>query len=484
MIIQNANEKYDTRFNTMLCFSDWRFSAAALGLIKYFKNYGIDYSTKLNDREDLLLYNREDILISENEDRYYSFVEKEFKDKIYNSKIFEYLDRESLSEDEKKELNSLLKQNSILSKVFKGQKYSKENIDNLKRILSDNRIQIIRETYRNGKATYSNFCNKNSLEKESVGICRVIGYYVDIGKKRKSLGFNWDYNKFVSEDFPEFDYIPFAFTKTRESFFINNNSSAENLYNANRILYNKIKNDVKDNKENSNPRKALFLAESLSSEFLDYQVEVILKDREKDYFETIFVRDKAIDIFKEISKMKDDNVIKAITNPCKYGNSSYLNMTNIVVDSILNNIKLDFILDKLLKDRNNHGYLISQLIRINEILYLGVENMDKNIMFAKSTAEKVVNKFIEDNKQKKITSYRNKLISSLSFKDYDRFKTILLQLSSYSGVTFDFAYNLFDDFEKNKNIAYAFVNALTENKSNENNNRNDEGKKIGGENEK
>ena len=99
-------------------------------------------------------------------------------------------------------------------------------------------------------------------------------------------------------------------------------------------------------------------------------------------------------------------------------------------------------------------------------------------------SRKETNKFIEDNKQKKITSYRNKLISSLSFKDYDRFKTILLQLSSYSGVTFDFAYNLFDDFEKNKNIAYAFVNALTENKSNENNNRNDEGKKIGGENEK
>ena len=472
MIIEKANEKYDTKFNTLLYFSDWRFSAAALGMIKYFKYNGIDYSTNLNGRDDLLLYNKEDILLDKNEERYYNCVEKDFSDKIYTNKIYEYLDRENLSDDEEKELNKLMKYNKILQSVFKGQKYSKDNIDNLKNILSENRIDIIRETYRNGKATYSNFSNSYYLGKDSGNICRLNGYYVDLGKKKKSLGFNWDFNKFITNDYPEFDYIPFAFTKTREAFFINNNSSADNLYNANRILSNKIAGNILINSENENPRKDLFLSKSLSSSFINYQVEIIIKDREKDYFETMYVRDKAIDIFKKISSFKDENIIKAITNPCKYGSSSYLDITTLVVDSILNNIKLDFLLDKLLKDRNNHSYLISQLIRINEIIYLGVKDMDKNIMFAKNAAEEVVKKFEEEKKENKITSYRNKLISSLTFKDYDRFKTILLQLSSYSGITFDFAYKLYDDFEENKNIAYAFMNALAKKE------KYDESKKI------
>jgi len=50
------------------------------------------------------------------------------------------------------------------------------------------------------------------------------------------------------------------------------------------------------------------------------------------------------------------------------------------------------------------------------------------------------------------------------FKDYDRCCQILLQLSNYSGVTFDFVYNLFEDFDKNKDVIYTFINALTSKK--------------------
>lgn len=73
--------------------------------------------------------------------------------------------------------------------------------------------------------------------------------------------------------------------------------------------------------------------------------------------------------------------------------------------------------------------------------------------------------------ENKLESYRQKLTSSIIFKDYDRVCQILLQLSSYSDVYFSFADELFMDFEQNKDIAYTFINALGKsNKFNENTN--------------
>ena len=63
----------------------------------------------------------------------------------------------------------------------------------------------------------------------------------------------------------------------------------------------------------------------------------------------------------------------------------------------------------------------------------------------------------------KLDSYRQKWTSSIIFKDYDRVCQILLQLSNYSGVEFSFVYDLFDDFEANKDLAYTFINALSKN---------------------
>ena len=68
-----------------------------------------------------------------------------------------------------------------------------------------------------------------------------------------------------------------------------------------------------------------------------------------------------------------------------------------------------------------------------------------------------VNKKLEKNK---VESYKNKLLGSIMFKDYDRVCTILMKLSMYSKVQFSFAYSLFDNFEDNKNIIYTFINTL------------------------
>lgn len=458
MIIRDVDKQYSEIFDSVLFLTDWRFSAAATGLVRYFEKNSIPYSTNWMNREDVLLYNLHDILIGDNEERYYSFVEYHFSDRIYNKQIQLLLEENTLTDDKSKELKELLKYNVIMKKVFKDLSFDGTNQQELLKTLQDNRIDIIRETYRHGKSTYANFCNTNALERDSLEICRIVGYDVDLGKKKKSLGFNWDYKTYVSNDFPEFDYIPFAFSRTREAFFINNNSSVKELVEANRIIDNKRF----INENSKNPREIFFTTMSSSTDFLNFEVEIISKKRENDFFETMFVRKPALQIFERINSISDENITRAISFPCRYGRDEYLPILDIVVNDILNVVHLDHLIDQLLKDRNDHHYLIAQLIRINTFIYGGDESMDKNIMFSKTAAENVVKEFKNRNSANKISSYRNKLISSLTFKDYDRFKTILLQLSAYSGVEFGFAYRLFDDFESNKNIAYAFTNALVD----------------------
>ena len=38
---------------------------------------------------------------------------------------------------------------------------------------------------------------------------------------------------------------------------------------------------------------------------------------------------------------------------------------------------------------------------------------------------------------------------------------ILAQLSNYTDIQFDFVYDLFENFEDNKELAYTFANAMT-----------------------
>ena len=43
---------------------------------------------------------------------------------------------------------------------------------------------------------------------------------------------------------------------------------------------------------------------------------------------------------------------------------------------------------------------------------------------------------------------------------------ILLQLSNYSDIEFRFVYDLYDNFEDNKDLAYTFINALSKKTNN------------------
>ena len=71
--------------------------------------------------------------------------------------------------------------------------------------------------------------------------------------------------------------------------------------------------------------------------------------------------------------------------------------------------------------------------------------------------EKVAER-LPENKRK---SYRQRLTSSLALKDYSAFLDILAQLSNYTDIQFDFVYDLFENFEDNKELAYTFANAMT-----------------------
>ena len=82
--------------------------------------------------------------------------------------------------------------------------------------------------------------------------------------------------------------------------------------------------------------------------------------------------------------------------------------------------------------------------------------------YAQATAKKVVDKLKQKKVKNKINSYRQKLISALCFNDQDKFYDILMNMAAYLDMSFDFAYDLFDDFDKNKNVAYAFINALND----------------------
>jgi len=428
------NEKFDTRMET----SDWRHSASIVGIKKYFDylaNRGYELETDLYKiDDDIILYNSKYIT----EERYLLFAEYYFEDAMHHRIIEQTLNNNEFTDEQIKLVNDKLKANAIMEKVLKGVKFTGENKESILQTIDENRLLLIKETYRRGRSLYENFSNTNSLFKETGKICRIKNYNIDVGKKSKSISYNWDFKTYKSDDMKEFDFIPFAFSKSYEAFFINNNYSIKELYNTNNLISN-----------SDNPRSTLFDDLKNSANFIDFDVEVIVKNRASDYFETMYIRKGAIKIFEEVKNYK------AIKMKYKVNDNYYIDFEKEVTNRILNNIKLDSLIETLLKAKSNYSYNIRTLIDINTLIY-GGNKMDDKMKSAYASAKRVIGKMEEN----KVNSYKQKLISAITFKDYERFCEILLQLSSYSGIVFGFAYDLFENFEENKNIAYTFVNAL------------------------
>jgi CRISPR-associated protein Cst1 len=424
--------------------SDWRWGASIVGLSKYFDYHNINY--KVDD--EYIEFDESTV----DKEKYLHFVEYYFSNRMHHKIIEELLELDTLSDEQIKLVNEKLAGNSIMKKVMGKIKYHSNNKNEILQLISESRSEIVKNTFREGKALYANFCNKGNLFEDKGSTCRLIGYYVDKGRKMQALSFGTDKNTFVYQDSKYFDFIPFGFSKTRESFFVNNNFTVKQLINSN-------KTDLLID-ENVKVSNLLYRVKD-AAVYIDYDVEVIKKDRDLDHYETVFVRKKAIEIFKQL----DSDTLEILKKACNGKKSdkaqdNWINAEKIVTNSILNNIKLDNLIENLFKAYNNHKFLLLHLIKINQLIYGEENKMKANHRKAYEAALEVQKVLVT--KKNKIRSYEQRLISAISLKDNDKVKEILLHLSAYTQVRMDFLIDVFEDFEGSKNLVYTFINTLGE----------------------
>lgn len=449
----------------MVCLEpfDWRYSAAIVGLRKYLEWLGVEESD-LTITEESLEYNKKYF----NRRDFLKFAEFYFKNEMHHIAIEEILEEENPSQTQIAYVNEKMKANKILKDLFKKIKFDGQNQAEIKKIINENREEIIYKTFQNKSNLYKNYCNPNQLFKDRQECCRLNGYYVDMPKKGKSISYAFDKLNYVGNDIPEFDFIPFAFSGGREKFFINDNFNLNYLQKTNdRWAYN-VKLQKADSKMNT---KKIFVDCIIRSyDLLKSDIEIIVKNPEHEYFETLYLRKESLRILKN---MKPYYKVFGFDKECQ------LDILNEVFNSVINFTLLDDTINELLKKSKDgkKSYVISKLLKINIEIKKGAESMEemkKSMKIAYACAKQIVHKR-DGNKlrisETKLKSYCTKLTNAIILDDYDQFQKILINLSNYAEVPLGFAYDLFEDFEKNKEIAYTFVNGL-----NRYENNNQEGK--------
>ncbi len=454
--------EYSTRTECI----DWRYSAAILGLMKFYeytKIKGFDF--KFDYDEDYFYYNDEDIT----DKLFLDFAENSYKKDMHHIFVENaIMDKEEFNDDEIKVINTRLLGNKIMQNYFSKDKFNNENKSEILDRINNNRQEIIKETFRNKSNLYKDYNNTNSLLIAEKRNCRVLGYCIDMSKKGKSLSYNFDTSTFVAKDDIIFDFIPFGFVIGSDAIFINNNASIRTLEAMNNKLAMVLdkKEKVSSDNRTLSAKNILFNMIIESSDYIDYDVEVIIKKRENDYFETLYIRSESIKVFRCIEKYIKD--YSCFARKYKVNDNYYIDIQDKVIDAVLNMTNVTEIIQILLKDDNasesyKYSFLIDKLIQVNMMIKTGGVNMQKEkcINAAKYCAFNITkNELMRDKKSNKLKAYRTKLTSALVFKDYKRYCDILMQMANYLEIELDFAYNLFVDFEKNEDIAYAFVNGL------------------------
>lgn len=463
--------------DTLLQPTEWRYSASVLGLKRYFdfiSGYEEEKYLLLSGLQDKgialpenvspvfgfdgILYNSKDIT----EKSYLSFVEKDFESEMTHLKILGNIRKYGDIDDEKekqktlKEINDLIKSKSVLKSLLK-EKFDGTNGKYFESIIAENREKIIREIYRYSPLMYRGFSNTNLLFADAGNHARLQNYTVDEGRKTRYLGYCFDKDTFVGDDIPEFDFIPFAFTKTYESYFVNNNFSIKDLERTN----HQLQENIHRNEEDKSSSTKLYKALKNAVDYINYDVEIIIKPRDKEQYQTLFVRAERLKALREL-----DYNIKFYY---KVNDDFYFNLENEVYESCLNNVLLNDVIEFMLKlsvkqqaDDINTGMTrtqIDKIIRINE-KWRGASDMT-DIDRARATGFYVSQQFLKDKNENKLNSYKQKLISAIVAHDYSRMNEILLSLSSYINQELGFAYVLFENPEENIGLAYAFANSLS-----------------------
>lgn len=430
------------RFNQAVFTSDWRYSAAVVGLIRYFEFckdteelpddlYDIRavYNEAIQGDDEALVFNSDDL----REDRYINFVESRFAKDLQPCQIQKILkdgtvsltttDREQVIRDykrnheeeepdeetlqslldealtaKKKFLNELLSGNTILKKTFGKTKYNDTNGNEILEIVESNRQELIRETYRYKKNLYANFANTNALLQEAGDTCRLNGYYVDLAKKGKSQGYGFDKNRVDSVDSIVFDFIPFAFHGGRELFFLNNNVSIKSLLETDSVLL-RIEKEIAQKELVSGraltPARILweYLVEVSDNKRGD--LEVISKNQDDGYFKTMYIQEPSLEILRGLGTYKDITrgirqgekvrVIDTIPTAIKaVKGDRYINLQRILIKHIIESIVLDATIEKFLNyffNSESHrglGRLIDIVLDINVQIMLNRDVDKKN----------------------------------------------------------------------------------------------------------
>lgn len=449
-------------YDTLLQPTDWRYSASVVGLIKYLKFHKIKYDLLFDSylKPDNYIAGFDGVLYNQNEiteERYLEFAEKYFESDMTHIDILNILKNIVFNDEQIKSVNELSKRKTILKNVFGKEKFDGNNKNYFIDCIKQNRIKIIKEIFRNGKNLYSNFCNSNLMLTEKNPHCRLVGYNVDEGRKTKYLGFCFSKESFVGNDILEFDFIPFAFSNSNryETFFINNNYSVESLITTDEWLSGEL-----NKSEDKDSRNSLYTILKNANKFIDYDVEIITKSRDDEFYKTFYVRNERL---KALKMLKE----KELVFKYKFGDDNWLNLEKEVCENCLNGIYLDELILLMLKITFDPDYnsvtvekRIQTLIDIDQ-LWKGNDIMSE-IESAKKIGFRVSQELLKQGKSNKINSYKQKLIGALTAHDYDRVNEILLSLSAYVGMEFSFFYSLLENSEENKNIALAFASALTE----------------------
>lgn len=479
MLIHNPE---GSQFDTSIFASDWRYSAAIIGLREYLESCGVEYNEDaraynpvIDCEDECFQFNMTDIT----EEQYIQFVGKFFGPLLQPCQLERKL-REAapLSEDDLKECNDLLTgqgSNTILKKIFNKEKISEENRADILDTLQAHKQELILETYRNKKNLYANYANTNMLLKEAGEACRLNGYYLDVPKKGKSQGYGFDKARIDSTDSIIFDFIPFAFNGGRIKYFINNSYSIKQMIAVAGSL-RELHGEAEREGRRLTDAQVLwkFLIHIIKHNPGD--IEIIVKDQEKGFFETVYVREKAMKILEGMEKTftMDDHAnpgqkkevpfYQALSRIYKSDSSQdYIDIQKEVLKAVLQDTLLDKWIEFFLKENeftaNAHvKAVIRRLIQINTQVRTGGSMMKKIEKDIVTSAYKV--RKSPAVKENKLRTYRTKLLSAMVGNNYDKASQILLHLSIYSGVHFPFASEIFADFEQNKDVLYTFIEAL------------------------
>jgi CRISPR-associated protein Cst1 len=454
-------------YDTLIQSTDWRYSAACLGLHRFLTYSGFDFML-LNDCEDTVdgaIYGFDGILYHSSdltEENYLLFAESYFRKYMTHLTILSMLENAEFTKENIKKVNGLIKSKKVFENTLgKDTKFDGTNKDVISNLINKNRFEIIKGIFRNGNNLYSNYCKENLLLTDSNNHCRLAGYTVDEDRKSNSLGFCFSKESVDCNDEIEFDFIPFAFSNPEmyETYFVNNNYSIEELLLANDTLSEKLRGN-----EKKNPKTRLLSVLQQADDFINYDVEIIEKNRDKNYYSTLFVRTERL---RKLKKLND----KSLEFYYNFTDNYVLDLEREVCERCLNNALLDDLIEKMLmiyfKDKDGRERKVNKttvrmrtntLVDIN-VLWKGNIGMDE-IKNARTLGYVVSNRLVEIKGQNKIKSYRHRLNSSLFAHDYDRTKEILLSLSDYSGVEFAFFYKFLEDAEKYKDLVMAFVSSL------------------------